>query len=262
MATALDMETGETPSAETRTAETGKTAVLYRMVMKGHLCPYGLKSKWLLQREGYEVDDRPLRSRAETDAFMAEHGVETTPQAFIDGRRVGGYDALRERFGSVVSDAGLAPVLRLFAVSALLALAASWAGFGTIFTLRAVEWMIAFSMAALALQKLRDVDGFTTGFLNYDLLAQRYVPYAYVYPFAEAGAAVAMVAGGVLGVIAAPVALFIGTVGAISVIKAVYIDRRSLKCACMGGDSSVPLGAVSLAENLAMAGMGIWMLVK
>jgi len=59
----------------------------------------------------------------------------------------------------------------------------------------------------------------------------------------------------------APVALFIGTVGAISVFKAVYIDKRDLKCACVGGDSSVPLGFVSLTENLMMVAVAVYMLL-
>ena len=57
-------------------------------------------------------------------------------------------------------------------------------------------------------------------------------------------------------------ALFIGTVGAVSVFKAVYVDRRELKCACVGGDSNVPLGFVSLTENLMMVAMALWMWVK
>jgi hypothetical protein len=58
------------------------------------------------------------------------------------------------------------------------------------------------------------------------------------------------------------VALFIGTIGAVSVFKAVYIDRRELKCACVGGDSNVPLGFVSLTENLMMIAMALWMMAK
>ncbi|RZJ53381.1 MAG: glutaredoxin, partial [Flavobacterium sp.] len=46
----------------------------------------------------------------------------------------------------------------------------------------------------------------------------------------------------------------------ISVLKAVYIDRRELKCACVGGSSNVPLGFVSLMENVMMVAMGAWML--
>ena len=57
-----------------------------------------------------------------------------------------------------------------------------------------------------------------------------------------------------------PVALFIGGIGAVSVFYAVYVEKRELKCACVGGSSKVPLGFVSLTENLAMVGMAIWML--
>ena len=41
-------------------------------------------------------------------------------------------------------------------------------------------------MCVLAMLKLQDLDKFSSMFLNYDLLARRCVPYAYVYPFAEA----------------------------------------------------------------------------
>jgi hypothetical protein len=96
-------------------------------------------------------------------------------------------------------------------------------------------------------------------FLNYDLLARRWVPYSYIYPFAEALAGILMIARA-LNFISIPLALFIGTIGAVSVFKAVYIDKRALKCACVGGDSNVPLGFISLTENLMMVAMAIWML--
>jgi len=47
-----------------------KQAKLYRMVMEDHSCPYGLKSKDLLERHGFEVEDHHLKTRAETDAFQ------------------------------------------------------------------------------------------------------------------------------------------------------------------------------------------------
>ena len=80
-------------------------------------------------------------------------------------------------------------------------------------------------------------------------------------PFAEALAGVLMMAGALMWV-SIPVALFIGGIGAVSVFKAVYIDKRELKCACVGGDSNVPLGFVSLTENLMMIGMAVWMIFK
>ena len=143
----------------------------------------------------------------------------------------------------------------------LMALGAAYVATGSVISIKAAEWFIAFSMCALAIQKLQDVRSFSTMFLNYDLLARRWVRYGFIYPFGEALAGVLMIAG-VLMWIAIPVALFIGTIGAVSVFKAVYIDKRELKCACVGGGSNVPLGFVSLTENLMMMAMGIWMLIK
>ena len=81
-----------------------KTAEIHRMVMASHTCPYGLKALHLLKSKGFAVDDHWLTTRGETDAFKAEHGVATTPQVFIDGRRIGGYDDLRRHFGQKVPD--------------------------------------------------------------------------------------------------------------------------------------------------------------
>ncbi|RIV89354.1 glutaredoxin family protein [Aurantiacibacter zhengii] len=254
-----------TPDTQASSGARGqKTARLHRMVMEKHVCPYGLKAKWLLERKGYTVEDHYLTNREETDAFKEKHGVKTTPQVFIDDERIGGYDALRKHFGNPPKDdseTSYTPVIAVFAVGLGLALALSWWSFGTPLTIRAGEWFVAFSMAMLAMLKLQDVEQFSTMFLGYDLLAKRWVPYAYLYPFLEAGAAILM-AGRVLPWISIPVALVIGTIGAVSVFYAVYIQKREIKCACVGGSANVPLGFVSLTENLAMIGMGIWMLVR
>ncbi|MDO9600267.1 MAG: glutaredoxin family protein [Azoarcus sp.] len=246
------------------TNQHGKTATLYRMVMPDHLCPFGLKSKDLLERQGFTVEDHHLTTRDETEAFMKKHGVETTPQTFIDGVRIGGHDDLRAHFGKEVKNAdetSYTPVIAIFSVAFLMAVSVSWYTFGTLFSIRATEWFIAISMCILAIQKLQDIESFSTMFLNYDLLARHWVRYGYVYPFGEALAGILMISG-VLIWIAAPVALFIGTVGAASVVKAVYIDKRELKCACVGGSSNVPLGFVSLTENLMMIAMAIWMPIR
>jgi glutaredoxin len=243
------------------TAASTRHATLYRMVMDKHVCPWGLKARDLLKREGFEIEDHWLRTKAETDAYKAANEVKTTPQILIGGKRVGGYDDLRRFLGKKVRDPKALtykPVIAVFAMTALMALAASYAVSGTPFTVRAGEWFISFSMCVLAILKLRDVESFSSMFLGYDLLARRWVPYSYVYPFAEALAGILMIAHA-FKFISVPVALFIGTIGAVSVIKAVYIDKREIKCACVGGDTNVPLGFVSLTENLMMVAMALWM---
>jgi glutaredoxin len=245
-------------------ASADRRATLHRMVMPKHVCPFGVKALALLRRRGYTVEDRWLTTREQTDAFKAEHGVATTPQVFIDGARIGGYDDVRRHFGLRVRDpkaTSYTPVIAVFAMTALMAGAVSQAVFETPFTVRAIEWFIALSMCVLALLKLQDVERFSSMLLGYDLLAKRWVPYAYLYPFLEGAAGVLMLAGA-LHALSIPIALFIGGIGAVSVFKAVYIDKREIKCACVGGDSRVPLGAVALTENLMMVGMALWMLVR
>ncbi|MEM1273278.1 MAG: glutaredoxin [Pseudomonadota bacterium] len=241
-----------------------KTATLHRMVMTDHMCPYGLKAKDLLERHGFVVEDKHLKSRDEVDALKAQYGVKTTPQIFIDGDRIGGFSDLSAYLGQPVTEPDATtykPVIALFSVAALMALAVSWLSTGTILAGRTVELFISISMVLLGLQKLQDIERFATMFLSYDLLAQRWVRYGYIYPFVETGAGLLMMAG-VLTWLSAPAALIVAGIGAVSVFKAVYIDRRELKCACVGGDSKVPLGFVSLTENLMMVGMAIWMLSK
>lgn len=240
------------------------TAELYRMVTEEHVCPFGLKSKDLLERQGLEVKDHLLETRDQADAFKHKHQVDTTPQVFIDGERIGGYEELRGYFGLEVpgeEDVSYKPIVAIFSVAFLMALAVAWVALDTLWAMRTLEWFVAISMCLLGLQKLKDLESFSTMFLNYDLLAQRQVRYGYVYPFVETFAGILMLAGALIW-LAAPAALFIGSIGAVSVFKAVYIDKRELKCACAGGDSKVPLGFVSLTENLIMILMGLWMPVR
>jgi glutaredoxin len=77
-----------------------KSAILYRMVLPDHVCPFGVRAKEMLETAGYAVDDRILSTREEVDAFKADQGVENTPQVFIDGERIGGSDDLQRYLGA------------------------------------------------------------------------------------------------------------------------------------------------------------------
>ena len=236
-----------------------KSAKLYRMVTDKHTCPFGIKSKDLLEKQGFKVEDHKLTTREETDKFKDEHSVKTTPQTFIDGKRIGGYDDLVKFFGkTTLKQEGTTyqPIIAVFASTFLMAIAFNWS---QITAVNLIETFVAISMCVLAILKLRDLYSFSNQFITYDILAKRFINYSYVYPFAELIAGAGMIAKAFIPFVAG-ISIFIGTIGAISVIKAVYIEKRDIKCACVGGDSNVPLGAISLTENLFMMGMGIWML--
>ena len=241
-----------------------KKADIYRMVTPDHLCPWGIKALDLLKRNGFEVNDHHLETMDANQQYKEDNDVDETPQIFIEGERLGGYDDLREHLGlspDPKEGETYQPVVAIFAVTFLMALTACWAMLGSLSLIRVAELFIAFSMCALGIQKLQNLKGYATGFVQYDLLAQRYVPYAYVYAFIEAGGGILMIAG-LLTWIIAPIVLIASCIGAVSIIKAVYIEKRDLKCACVGGDSSVPLGFISLTENLMMMAMAVWMLMK
>ncbi len=241
-----------------------KKAEIYRMMTDEHVCPFGLKSLDLLKRHNFEIVDHKLTSRQEVDDFKEKHSVTTTPQTFIDGQRIGGHEDLLKYFGK--DDAknketlSYTPIIAVFSVTLGLAAAFSWLFYQSLVPLKTLQFFVMISMSVLAILKLRDLEAFSNQFITYDLIGMRWVRYAYIYPFIEALGGIGMIAEVGLLVIC-PLTIFIGTVGAASVIKAVYIDKRELKCACVGGDSNVPLGFISLTENLMMMLMGAWMFI-
>jgi glutaredoxin len=237
-------------------------ARLYRMVTKEHICPFGIKSKHLLKSKNFEIEDNHLKTRQETDDFKEKYGVTTTPQTFIQNERIGGYDELLKYFNkSSLKQSGITyqPIIATFAMTHLMAIAMTVRTYESFSIIVFVQYFIALSMCVLAVFKLRDLFSFTNQFITYDILGRKFLSYAYVYPFAEAIAGIGMLFNEFL-IIPAVVAISIGLIGSISVIKAVYIEKRELKCACVGGDSNVPLGLISLTENLMMLLMGSWIL--
>ena len=82
-----------------------RTAILYRMILSDHTCPFGVRAKQMLEEANFMIDDRILRSRAEVDAFERDQGVDTTPQIFIDDERIGGSDDLARYLEHPADDA-------------------------------------------------------------------------------------------------------------------------------------------------------------
>lgn len=67
-----------------------RKAVIHRMVLPDHECPYGVRARHMLDEAGFEVEEHILGSREEVEAFKNKHGLSTTPLIFVDGEKVGG----------------------------------------------------------------------------------------------------------------------------------------------------------------------------
>ena len=239
-----------TASIETRgensDVSTGKVK-LYRMSTPEHECPWGLRAFNLLNDKDIDFEDIKLTTPEEVSAFKARNNVTTTPQIFFGDDRIGGYSDLAEYFNAKPDqpDYSYTPVAAIFSTAGLIALASSLG----------VSGFMGVSLSMLASLKLMDIDSFAEGFVKYDLVSKNFKAYSKVYPFAELLVGLGFLSG-IFPLATGIGSLAIGVSGATSVIKAVYVDKMALNCACIGGNSKAPLGIVSFAENAIMAVMG------
>lgn len=157
----------------------GKNATIYRMVTPSHFCPWGIKAKDLLNRNGYKIDDRHLDSEEANEQFKKKNGFDETPQIFIDGERLGTCDDLREHLGKSPDPKEgktYQPVIAVFVIAFAMAITSSVASLQAWNWIRIAELFIAFSMFVLGILKLQDLKSYATGFVQYDLVARHYVP--------------------------------------------------------------------------------------
>ena len=235
---------------EIQKAKAVQTVRLYRMSMPEHECPWGLKAVQLLNEKGIDFEDHRLTSRAEVDDFKAKHDVVATPQIFFDDERIGGYSDLADYFGvEKEEEYSYTPVVAIFSTAGLVAWAAALG----------VPGFMGVSLSMLASLKLMDIDSFAESFEKYDLITGQAKPYAKAFPFLELLLGLGFLSG-VAPFVTGLGSLILGTSGAVSVIKAVYIDKLALNCACVGGNSKAPLGTVSFLENAIMVGMGAFLI--
>ncbi len=114
---------------------------------------------------------------------------------------------------------------------------------------------IAYFMAGFFLVfagfKLMDLRGFAEGYSTYDLLAQKWFGYGYVFSFIELGFGLAMLAGfksANLLWAEVIVMVFSGIGVALKLAK-----REKIQCACLGTFLKIPLTKITLIEDFGMA---------
>ncbi len=107
--------------------------------------------------------------------------------------------------------------------------------------------------------KFLDLKGFARSYAMYDLLAKHLKGYGYVYPFLELGLGVLYLTA--INLPATHVAtIFIMGFSSIGVIRNM-LSPNQVQCACLGTVFKLPLGNVTLVEDLLMVAMAGVMLV-
>ena len=114
-------------------------------------------------------------------------------------------------------------------------------------------YFVAFGvMQALSLKKSAAM------FRQYDPLAMRVPAYSYALPFIQIGLGIAyflMIWWGVVGAVAL-IVLLINVTG----VNKVMQQKQTVRCGCLGEAMNVPVGKVTVWENLIMIGMVLMML--
>lgn len=125
-----------------------------------------------------------------------------------------------------------------------------------------MQWMSDF-MAGFFLVfsffKLMNLKGFAEGYRQYDTIAKKLPVWGYIYPFAELGLGIAFLTG-FQPMITAIVTLLIMSISSVGVIRALQKKQR-IRCACLGTVIQLPLGTVTLLEDLLMVLMSLVMIL-
>jgi len=152
------------------------------------------------------------------------------------------------------------PIIAVFVMTFLMAVSAAWAvvDWDLYSVLLLVETFIALTICVLAILKLQDIQAFKEQFMKYDIVAQKFPIYATIYPFAEAFVGIGLISA-LFAPVTSTLAVILGLIGSLSIVRVIN-NKEDLNCACVGGNSKVPLGFVSLFETITMFVMGLWML--
>ncbi|MDG1005700.1 MAG: heavy-metal-associated domain-containing protein [Schleiferiaceae bacterium] len=108
--------------------------------------------------------------------------------------------------------------------------------------------------------KMLDLKGFPDSFRMYDPLAKRLPIYGWAYPFIETALGLMFLMRFEVGIalISTLVVLGITTIG----VTQTLIDKKSIRCACLGTALKLPMTEATLIENTVMIAMALLMLIN
>ncbi len=107
--------------------------------------------------------------------------------------------------------------------------------------------------------KLLHLEGFANAYRNYDLLAERWTGWGYIYPFVELGLG-ALYLTNIAPVFTNWTTVIVLGFSSLGVIKS-NLEKRKIRCACLGEGFNLPMSTVTIVEDVAMVLMAAWMLL-
>ena len=107
--------------------------------------------------------------------------------------------------------------------------------------------------------KLLNLSGFAESYAMYDVIAKRFLAWGYIYAFTELALGLAFLTG-FNPLVTNSVSFVVMTVSIIGVLQSV-LNKRKIKCACLGDVFNLPMSTVTIIEDALMIGMSGIMLL-
>ena len=201
----------------------------------------------------------PPEARVETSRHIPAAELDRAVQAVGDYR-------LADAAPSNTADADVAKAPReslypLFLIVAYIGGTVALAGWAT--GTRSPHELMRYFMAGFFLVfsffKLLDLRGFADAYRMYDIVARAWPAWGFAYPFVELALGVAYLVD-FQPTTTSVITLAVMLIGAIGVLKAL-LDKRAIRCACLGTALNLPMTTITLVEDLGMAAMAGVMLL-
>lgn len=107
--------------------------------------------------------------------------------------------------------------------------------------------------------KLLNLKGFAESYAMYDVVAKKWDGWGYGYAFTELALGLAFLIG-FNPILTNAVTLVVMTVSIIGVLQSV-LNKRKIKCACLGAVFNLPMSTITIIEDALMIGMSAIMLL-
>lgn len=149
------------------------------------------------------------------------------------------------------------PILLIFAYITAIALIAGFQGDG-FNILQAMRIFMAGFFITFSFFKMLDLGGFADSYASYDIVAKKFRIWGYLYAFIELGLGLAY------AIDFRPLAtnyatLVVMSLSIIGVLQSV-LNKRKIKCACLGAVFNLPMSTVTVTEDALMIVMSIAMI--
>jgi cation transport ATPase len=95
--------------------------------------------------------------------------------------------------------------------------------------------------------KMLNLEGFADSYIMYDVIARKFRIWAYLYAFIELGLGLAF-ALNIYPVITNVITLLVMSISIIGVLQTV-LNKRSIRCACLGAVFNLPMSTVTIIED-------------